>query len=67
MSGQLFFERGLLRFTNVATTRMACLNGGENEREFLKALQSSTGYRIANNRLTLFNPDKELLIFKKID
>lgn len=67
MNGELFFDRGLLRFTKVATTRMACVNGSENEQSFLKALQSSTGYRIGNNRLTLFNPDRELLVFKKVD
>ncbi|WP_257670900.1 META domain-containing protein [Parapedobacter tibetensis] len=66
MNGSLFSEKELLRFTNIATTKMMC-EPANKESEFLKALQSSTTYKIANNRLTLSNPDRELLIFKKID
>lgn len=66
MNGAVFFERGLLRFTNVITTRMFC---GENnkESEFLKALQSTTTYKVENLRLTLTNQLGEVLIFKKVD
>ena len=66
MNGSLFFEKGLLRFTNIATTEMLC-EPNNKEAAFLKALQSSTTYAIGNNRLTLSNPNGELLIFKKID
>ncbi|PKP16375.1 MAG: heat-shock protein [Bacteroidetes bacterium HGW-Bacteroidetes-23] len=66
ISGTIFQERELLRFTNIISTRMAC---GETNMEnvFLKALQSSTGYKIKNNRLYLTNPDGMKAIFKKID
>ena len=66
MNGTIFFERGLLRFTNTITTRMFC---GENnkENEFLKALQSTTNYKVENLRLTLTNPSGELVVFKKVD
>jgi len=37
------------------------------ESEFLKALQSTITYNIEHNQLKLSNPDRELLIFKKID
>ncbi len=66
MNGSLFFEKGLLRFTNVATTRMMC-EPTNKEAEFLKALQSSTAYSIEKNRLTLSNPSGIQTIFKKID
>lgn len=66
MGGSLFFEKGLLRFTNIITTEMLC-EPTNKEDAFLKALQSTTTYVIGNNRLTLSNPDGELLIFKKID
>lgn len=66
MNGRLFFENGLLRFTNVATTKMLC-EPNNKEAEFLKAFQSSTTYTIENNRLTLSNPSGILTIFKKID
>lgn len=67
MTGSLFFENGLLRFTQVASTRMACPSM-EKETEFLTALQASTTYKVENNRLYLSNPNEEnLLVFKKID
>src|SRR6478609_3044919 len=66
MNGSIFFERGLLRFTNVVTTRMAC---GENNKEslFLKTLQSTTNYKVENLRLILTNPAGNELVFKKVD
>ncbi|MCK0161369.1 META domain-containing protein [Allomuricauda sp. F6463D] len=67
MTGSLFFEQGILRFTQVASTRMACPSM-EKEAEFLTALQGSTTYKIENNRLYLSNGSEEnLLVFKKID
>lgn len=66
MSGKIFYEKGLLSFTNIATTKMMC-EPNNKEAEFLKTLQRTTTYKIENNRLTLSNPDGELLIFKKID
>ena len=65
MSGSLFFEKGLLRFTKIVTTEMMCISN--KEPEFLKALQSSTTYKIENNRLSLSNPNGVVLVFKKID
>lgn len=67
MTGSLFSENATLRFIKVAVTKMACIKGGDKEKEFLTALNSSTRYTIENNRLTLFNPDKSLLVFKKVD
>ena len=66
MNGSIFFERGLLRFTNIVTTRMAC---GESNKEslFLKTLQSTTTYKVENLRLTLTNPSGNELVFKKVD
>lgn len=66
MNGTIFFERGLLRFTNIITTRMAC-PGINKESEFLKTLQSTTSYKVENMRLTLSNPSGEKLVFKKVD
>ena len=66
MNGQLFSEDQLLRFTNVVTTRKMC-EPTNKEQEFLKTLQSGTAYKIENRRLTLSNPNGELLVFKKID
>lgn len=67
MMGELFFEPGLLRFSTAAVTRRACPGLLEAEREFLEALEKATSYSLADNRLTLFNPETELLVFRKID
>ncbi len=67
MTGSLFYENDVLRFTQVASTRMACPSM-EKESEFLMALQSATSYKIENNRLYLSNGSNEnILVFKKID
>lgn len=66
MNGAIFFEMGLLRFTNIITTRMAC-PAINKEAQFLKALQSTTTYKVENLRLTLSNPSGEKLVFKKVD
>jgi len=66
MNGTIFFERGLLRFTNIITTRMGC-PGTNKEPEFLKALQSTTSYKVENMKLILSNPSGEKLVFTKVD
>lgn len=64
MNGKLFFENGLLRFTQVSTTESLC-EPNNKEAEFLKALQSSITYSIENNKLVLNNPSKNLIVFNK--
>jgi len=66
ISGSIFYEKDLLRFSKVISTLMACAPGNK-ESEFTKALQNTTSYAIENNRLTLSNPTKKLLVFKKVD
>lgn len=66
ISGTLFYEKDVLRFTKVISTLMACAAGNK-ESEFTKALQSVTTYSIGDNRLTLSNPSGKLLVFKKVD
>jgi len=66
MNGQLFYERGLIRFTDIVTTKRFCPPPNK-ENEFLKALASATDYSIGNNRLELSNDNGSLLVFKKID
>lgn len=66
ISGTIFYEKDLLRFSKVISTLMACAPGNK-ESDFTKALQSTTTYSIENNRLTLSNPSGKLLVFKKVD
>lgn len=67
MNGGIFYEKGKLRFIKIATTRMMCPRGQELEQQFVRALEASTSYQIANNRLTLSNPDQTLIVFRKAD
>lgn len=66
ISGSIFYEKDLLRFSKVLSTLMACPSGNK-ESEFTKALQSTTTYDIGNNQLTLSNPSGKLAVFKKGD
>lgn len=66
ITGTLFSEKDLLRFTNIISTMMAC-NGNNKEDEFIKALNSTTSYTIENNRLHLSNPSGKLVVLRKVD
>lgn len=67
MMGELFYEPGLLRFGPTAVTKRACPGMGTAEQRFLDALEKVTSYTLAENRLTLTNPETELLVFRKMD
>ena len=66
ISGTIFYEKDLLRFSKVISTLMACAPGNK-EGEFTKALQSTTSYSLVDNKLTLTNPSGKILVFKKVD
>ncbi|CAD0006033.1 META domain-containing protein [Flavobacterium chungangense] len=66
ITGSLFFENDLLRFSSITSTLMACAENNK-EDKFVKALQNSTTYSIKNNLLTLSNPSGKLLVFRKVD
>ncbi|MCD0471634.1 META domain-containing protein [Flavobacterium sp. JAS] len=66
ITGTIFYEKDVLRFTNTASTLMACASGNK-EDQFVKALQSTTTYSIGDNRLTLSNPSGKLLVLRKVD
>ncbi len=63
ISGKIFFEKGLLRFIDIAVPQ----NLSDAEKRFIKNLQSATGYTLENNRLLLFNRSGELIKFRKTD
>ena len=66
IGGTIFFEKDLLRFTQIRSTKMAC-PAMEQETQVLQALEAVTSYEIVDNRLILGNPSGELLVFKKVD
>jgi heat shock protein HslJ/uncharacterized membrane protein len=63
ISGRIFFERNLLRFTDVVATKMAC-DAMQYETAFLQALRFSTQYKFEDDRLILSYPDHTTLVFK---
>ena len=64
MSGSVFFENEVLRFTKIATTRKMCQTQNK-EMDFIKILQSTSSYELSNEKLILRNTSGEELIFKK--
>lgn len=67
ITGRLLFEKDILRFADVASTRMACPDL-EAEAEFLNTLQGVTSYTVKDLKLYLSAGDSEnVLVFKKID
>lgn len=65
MKGSLFFEPNLLRFKDIITTKKMCVPDNGQEQAFLQALKSSITFKVDNDRLTLSNPNGELLMFRK--
>ncbi|SDL82018.1 copper homeostasis protein (lipoprotein) [Franzmannia pantelleriensis] len=53
LMGSYRLENDTLRFGSLATTRMACLEGGETEQAFLAALEATATWQIEGQALTL--------------
>jgi heat shock protein HslJ len=53
-----------ITFTKIISTKMACLNGMEIEREFLKALEASNNLKLAGENLELYGDDQLLARFE---
>ena len=64
ISGRLFFEKNLLRFTDVVATKMTCPAASE-ETSFLNALKFSTQYSIQGDTLALSYPGHQTLVFMR--
>lgn len=59
--GTYELEGQTLRFTHLATTRMACPDGMEPEHTFLSALESTTRWNILGEHLELYDSGGTLL------
>jgi len=66
INGRIFTEDHLIRFIDIAQTRMLCAPPNQ-ENEFLKALQRSIYFKVDGEQLILYNPDEETLRFIKTD
>lgn len=65
MNGSLNVEGEKVSFSDITTTKMFCVD--VDETSFLTALNKVNKYKIEKMRLYLFDHDKEVLVFKKID
>ena len=66
INGSVFWEPDGIRFHNIAMTKLMC-ESHDKEGEFISALRTTTSYTIADNRLSLFNGDRNTIVFKKVD
>ena len=65
INGKVEIDKNQIAFSDIITTEMAC--PGDLEQRFLSALQRVNNYKIEKLRLFLFEDEKELLTFRKID
>ena len=65
MNGSMNVEGDKISFSDITTTKMFCVY--VDETSFLTALSKANKYKIEKMRLYLFEDDKEVLVFKKID
>lgn len=65
MNGSVNVEGEKISFSDIITTKMFCAD--VDETSFLTALGQANNYKIEKMRLYLFDEEKELLVFKKID
>jgi heat shock protein HslJ len=65
INGKVKVDKNKISFYDITTTEMAC--PGDLETTFLSALQKVDNYKIEKLKLYLYEDDKELLSFQKID
>lgn len=65
MNGKVNVNSSKISFYKITTTKMFCAD--VDETSFLTALGKASNYKIEKMRLYLFDDDKEVLVFKKID
>jgi len=65
MNGSMNVEGDKISFSDITTTKMFCVD--VDETSFLTALSKADKYKIEKMLLYLFDDDKEVLVFKKID
>ena len=61
-TGTYKVEEDHFQFSQMASTRMACMDGMEQEQRFLSALEGTTGFKISGDSLSLHGADGQLLL-----
>ena len=65
MNGSMNVEGDKISFSDITTTKMFCVD--VDETSFITSLRKANKYKIEKMRLYLYDDDKEVLVFKKID
>ena len=65
IDGKVEIDKNNITFYDIITTEMAC--PGDLEQKFLSALDKVNNYKIEKMKLYLYNNDREIMIFQKID
>ena len=61
-SGAYKVTESHIQFSQMASTRMACMDGMEQEQRFLSALESTTGFKISGDSISLHGADGQSLL-----
>lgn len=67
LSGRVSADTRRIQFGPLVTTRMACLDTGNREGEFIAALQGPLTYQVGEGKLTLLRGRLPILAFRKVD
>ena len=65
MNGKVMVEGSTILFSDIVTTKMFCPD--VDEVDFLSSLGKANNYKIEKMKLYLYDSDRELLVFQKID
>jgi len=65
IDGKVEIDKNNITFYDIITTEKAC--PGDLEQKFLSALDKVNNYKIEKMKLYLYNNDREIMIFQKID
>lgn len=65
MFGNFEAEGETIKFGPAGMTKMMC--PGDNEQKFIKALNAANRWKVENMKLYLYEGDRELIVFRKVD
>lgn len=65
IDGKVEIYENNITFSEIITTEMAC--PGDLEKKFLSALEKVNSYKIEKLKLYLYEDDREIMVFQKID
>lgn len=65
IDGKVELYENNITFSDIITTEMAC--PGDLEKKFLSALEKVNSYKIEKLKLYLYEDDREIMVFQKID